>query len=134
MEKLSKDLRASMLDKHLSGKGIPVYGRSTKIKNDMKATAATVAGWLSGSLPSDMMTALNFCNAYGLCPWQWVYGVRYTDVENSFDAKRIMKYMRSLENSHNLTETQFEEVFDVFRRDFDEGILFMNNLKSFLQK
>ena len=65
MEKISKEARALILDKHLTEIGVPVYGRSTRIRNDMNATAATVAGWLSGSLPSDFVTGLKFSDKYG---------------------------------------------------------------------
>ena len=93
MEKLEKDERALVLDRHLTEIGIPVYGRSTRITNDMRATAATVAGWLLGLLPSDFPTWLKFCDTYGICSWEWVTGIKHTALTDNFDAKNIAKYI-----------------------------------------
>jgi len=102
VEKIEKDERALVLDRHLTEIGIPVYGRSTRIRKDMKATAANVAGWLSGSLPSDFPTGLKFCDTYGICPWEWVMGIRHTALTDNFGAKNIAKYKRQYEKKIKL--------------------------------
>lgn len=93
MEKLEKDERALVSDRHLTEIGISVYGRSTRIRNDMKATAATDAGWLLGSLPSDFPSGLKFCDTYGICSWEWVTGIKPTALTDNFDAINIAKYI-----------------------------------------
>tara|TARA_B100000989_G_scaffold278569_1_gene240470 strand:+ start:65 stop:478 length:414 start_codon:yes stop_codon:yes gene_type:complete len=134
VEKLEKDARALILDRHLTEIGIPVYGRSTRIRNDMKATAATVAGWLSGSLPSDFPTGLRFCDTYGICPWEWVMGIKHTALTDNFDAKNIAKYIRGFEknNQLELSDKQFNEVFDLFHQNVQEGRKFLQRMLSFL--
>ena len=136
MEKLEKAERALVLDRHLTNIGIPVYGRSTRIRNDMNATAATVAGWLSGSLPSDFPTGLKFCDTYGICPWEWVMGVKHTALTDNFDAKNIAKYIRDYEkkNQIDLSVKQFDEVFDLFHQNVQEGKQFLQRMQAFLKE
>tara|TARA_Y200000002_G_C22501819_1_gene587518 strand:- start:57 stop:467 length:411 start_codon:yes stop_codon:yes gene_type:complete len=135
MEKIEKEARALILDKHLTEIGLPVYGRSTRIRNDMKATAATVAGWLAGSLPSDFPTGLKFCDTYGLCPWLWTTGISYTGVKDSYDIKSVAIYIRKFEREHNvfLTSEQFDEVYDALIQNWAEGKIFAQRLIPFLK-
>ena len=134
MKKLEKAERALVLDRHLTNIGIPVYGRSTRIRNDMNATAATVAGWLSGSLPSDFPTGLKFCDTYGICPWEWVMCIKHTALTDNFDAKNIAKYIRDYEkkNQIDLSVKQFDEVFDLFHQNVQEGKEFLQRMQAFL--
>ena len=135
MEKISKEARALILDKHLTEIGIPVYGRSTRIRNDMKATAATVAGWLSGSLPSDFVTGLKFSEIYGLCPWFWAKGISKTRLRERFDYKLIATYIRKFEKENDifLTNDQFDEVYDALMQNWAEGKIFAQRLIPFLK-
>ena len=135
MEKISKEARALILDKHLTDIGIPVYGRSTRIRNDMKATAATVAGWLSGSLPSDFVTGLKFSEIYGVCPWFWAKGISKTRLRERFDYKLIATYIRKFEREHDvfLTDDQFDEVYDALVQNWSAGKIFAQRLIPFLK-
>ena len=135
MEKISKEARALILDKHLNEIGIPVYGRSTRIRNDMKATAATVAGWLSGSLPSDFVTGLKFSEIYGVCPWFWAKGISKTRLRERFDYKLIATYIRKFEREHDvfLTNDQFDEVYDALLDNWVDGKIFAQRLIPFLK-
>ena len=135
MEKISKEARALILDKHLNEIGIPVYGRSTRIRNDVKATAATVAGWLSGSLPSDFVTGLKFSEIYGLCPWFWAKGISKTRLRERFDYKLIATYIRKFEREHDvfLTDDQFDEVYDALVQNWSAGKIFAQRLIPFLK-
>ena len=135
MEKISKEARALILDKHLNEIGIPVYGRSTRIRNDMKATAATVAGWLSGSLPSDFVTGLKFSEIYGLCPWFWAKGISKTRLRERFDYKLIATYIRKFEKENDifLTNDQFDEVYDALIQNWSDGKIFAQRLIPFLK-
>ena len=130
MEKISKEARALILDKHLTEIGIPVYGRSTRIRNDMKATAATVAGWLSGSLPSDFVTGLKFSEIYGVCPWFWAKGISKTRLRERFDYKLIATYIRKFEKENDifLTNDQFEEVYDALIQNWSDGKIYAQRL------
>ena len=135
MEKISKEARALILDKHLTEIGIPVYGRSTRIRNDMKATAATVAGWLSGSLPSDFVTGLKFSEIYGVCPWFWAKGISKTRLRERFDYKLIATYIRKFEKENDifLTNDQFDEVYDALIENWSAGKIFAQRLIPFLK-
>ena len=135
MEKISKEARALILDKHLTEIGVPVYGRSTRIRNDMNATAATVAGWLSGSLPSDFVTGLKFSDKYGMCPWFWAKGLAKTELGERFDYKLIAVYIRKFEKENDvfLTNDQFDEVYDALIQDWTEGKIFAQRLIPFLK-
>ena len=135
MEKISKEARALILDKHLNEIGIPVYGRSTRIRNDMKATAATVAGWLSGSLPSDFVTGLKFSEIYGLCPWFWAKGISKTRLRQHLDYKLIATYIRKFEKENDifLTNDQFDEVYDALIQNWSDGKIFAQRLIPFLK-
>ena len=135
MEKISKEARALILDKHLNEIGIPVYGRSTRIRNDMKATAATVAGWLSGSLPSDFVTGLKFSEIYGVCPWFWAKGISKTSLRERYDYKLVATYIRKFEKENDvfLTNDQFDEVYDALIKDWSEGKVFAQRLIPFLK-
>ena len=135
MEKISKEARALILDKHLTDIGIPVYGRSTRIRNDMKATAATVAGWLSGSLPSDFVTGLKFSEIYGLCPWFWAKGISKTRLRQHLDYKLIATYIRKFEKENDifLTNDQFDEVYDALIQNWSDGKIFAQRLIPFLK-
>ena len=135
MEKISKEARALILDKHLTDIGIPVYGRSTRIRNDMKATAATVAGWLSGSLPSDFVTGLKFSEIYGLCPWFWAKGISKTRLRERFDYKLVATYIRKFEKENDifLTNDQFDEVYDALIQNWSDGKIFAQRLIPFLK-
>ena len=135
MEKISKEARALILDKHLNEIGIPVYGRSTRIRNDMQATAATVAGWLSGSLPSDFVTGLKFSEIYGVCPWFWAKGISKTRLRERFDYKLIATYIRKFEKENDifLTNDQFDEVYDALIENWSEGKIFAQRLIPFLK-
>ena len=135
MEKISKEARALILDKHLNEIGIPVYGRSTRIRSDMKATAATVAGWLSGSLPSDFVTGLKFSEIYGVCPWFWAKGISKTRLRERFDYKLIATYIRKFEREHDvfLTDDQFDEVYDALVQNWSAGKIFAQRLIPFLK-
>ena len=135
MEKISKEARALILDKHLNEIGIPVYGRSTRIRNDMKATAATVAGWLSGSLPSDFVTGLKFSDIYGLCPWFWAKGISKTRLRQHLDYKLIATYIRKFEKENDifLTNDQFDEVYDALIQNWSDGKIFAQRLIPFLK-
>ena len=136
MEKISKEARALILDKHLTEIGIPVYGRSTRIRNDMKATAATVAGWLSGSLPSDFVTGLKFSEIYGVCPWFWAQGISKTRLRERFDYKLVATYIRKFEKENDvfLTNDQFDEVYDALIANWSEGKIFARRLIPFLKQ
>ena len=135
MEKISKEARALILDKHLNEIGIPVYGRSTRIRNDMKATAATVAGWLSGSLPSDFVTGLKFSDIYGMCPWFWAKGISKTRLRERFDYKLVATYIRKFEKENDifLTNDQFDEVYDALIQNWSDGKIFAQRLIPFLK-
>jgi hypothetical protein len=135
MEKISKEARALILDKHLTDIGIPVYGRSTRIRNDIKATAATVAGWLSGSLPSDFVTGLKFSEIYGLCPWFWAKGISKTRLRQHLDYKLIATYIRKFEKENDifLTNDQFDEVYDALIQNWSDGKIFAQRLIPFLK-
>ena len=135
MEKISKEARALILDKHLTEIGIPVYGRSTRIRNDMKATAATVAGWLSGSLPSDFVTGLKFSEIYGLCPWFWAKGISKTRLRERFDYKLIATYIRKFEKENDIffTNDQFDEVYEALLKNWSDGKIFAQRLIPFLK-
>ena len=135
MEKISKEARALILDKHLTEVGIPVYGRSTRIRNDMKATAATVAGWLSGSLPSDFVTGLKFSDIYGICPWFWAKGIPNTNLRERFDYKLVATYIRKFEKDNDIffTNDQFDEVYDALIKNWSEGKIFAQRLIPFLK-
>ena len=135
MEKISKEARALILDKHLNEIGIPVYGRSTRIRSDMKATAATVAGWLSGSLPSDFVTGLKFSDIYGLCPWFWAKGISKTRLRQHLDYKLIATYIRKFEKENDifLTNDQFDEVYDALIQNWSDGKIFAQRLIPFLK-
>ena len=135
MEKISKEARALILDKHLTEIGIPVYGRSTRIRNDMKATAATVAGWLSGSLPSDFVTGLKFSDIYGVCPWFWAKGIAKTRLRERFDYKLVATFIRKFEKENDifLTNDQFDELFDALIENWGEGKIFAQRLIPFLK-
>ena len=135
MEKISKEARALILDKHLNEIGIPVYGRSTRIRNDMKATAATVAGWLSGSLPSDFVTGLKFSEIYGVCPWFWAKGISKTRLRERFDYKLVATYIRKFEKENDifLTNDQFDEVYDALIQNWSDGKIFAQRLIPFLK-
>ena len=135
MEKISKEARALILDKHLNEIGIPVYGRSTRIRNDMKATAATVAGWLSGSLPSDFVTGLKFSDIYGICPWFWAKGISKTRLRERLDYKLVAIYIRKFEKEHDvfLTDDQFDEVYEALIKNWGEGKVFAQRLIPFLK-
>ena len=135
MEKISKEARALILDKHLNEIGIPVYGRSTRIRSDMKSTAATVAGWLSGSLPSDFVTGLKFSEIYGICPWYWAKGAAKTRLRERFDYKLIAIYIRKFEKENDvfLTNEQFDEVYDALIKNWGEGKVFARRLIPFLK-
>ena len=135
MEKISKEARALILDKHLNEIGIPVYGRSTRIRNDMKATAATVAGWLSGSLPSDFVTGLKFSDIYGMCPWFWAKGISKTRLRQHLDYKLIATYIRKFEKENDifLTNDQFDEVYDALIQNWSDGKIFAQRLIPFLK-
>ena len=135
MEKISKEARALILDKHLTEIGIPVYGRSTRIRSDMKATAATVAGWLSGSLPSDFVTGLKFSDNYGICPWFWAKGISKTRLRERFDYKLIATYIRKFEKENDifLTNDQFDEVYDALIQNWSDGKIFAQRLIPFLK-
>ncbi|MBJ34083.1 MAG: hypothetical protein CMC89_05085 [Flavobacteriaceae bacterium] len=136
MDKIEKKDRANLLDKHLTGIGLPTYGRSTIIRKDMKASPATVQGWLAGTLPSDLMTTLNFCDKYGICPWYWATGVIQYELKDRHSYKSISKYIRNFEQENNacLNDDQYDEIFDLMYRNFDDGKLFITRLKSFLKK
>ena len=135
MEKISKEARALILDKHLTDIGIPVYGRSTRIRNDIKATAATVAGWLSGSLPSDFVTGLKFSEIYGVCPWFWAKGISKTRLRERFDYKLVATYIRKFEKENDifLTNDQFDEVYDALIQNWSDGKIFAQRLIPFLK-
>ena len=135
MEKISKEARALILDKHLTEIGIPVYGRSTRIRNDMSATAATVAGWLSGSLPSDFVTGLKFSEIYGVCPWFWAKGISKTRLRERFDYKLVATFIRKFEKENDifLTNDQFDEVYDALIKNWSEGKIFAQRLIPFLK-
>ena len=136
MEKISKEARALILDKHLNEIGIPVYGRSTRIRNDMKATAATVAGWLSGSLPSDFVTGLKFSDIYGMCPWFWAKGISKTRLKERFDYKLVAIFIRKFEKEHAIffTDEQYDEVYDALAENWGEGKIFAQRLIPFLKR
>ena len=135
MEKISKEARALILDKHLNEIGIPVYGRSTRIRSDMKSTAATVAGWLSGSLPSDFVSGLKFSEIYGMCPWYWAKGISKTRLRERFDYKLIAVYIRKFEKENDvfLTNDQFDEVYEALTKNWGEGKIFARRLIPFLK-
>ena len=136
MEKLSKEERAKILDKVLTNNGVPQYGRATKIRKDMNASPATVQGWLQGSLPQDMPTALKFCKVYSMCPYLWVYGVPNPEIEKVGKQSFIGLYIRKWEKEHNfeLSDTQYKEVYSMLSVDWDAAKDFLHAMVSFLKK
>ena len=101
----------------------------------MKATAATVAGWLSGSLPSDFVTGLKFSEIYGVCPWFWAKGISKTRLRERFDYKLVATYIRKFEKENDifLTNDQFDEVYDALIQNWSDGKIFAQRLIPFLK-
>ena len=135
MDKLSKEERAKILDNVLTMQGIPQYGRATRIRKDMNASPATVQGWLQGSLPQDMPTAMRFCTIFNICPYLWVYGVANPEIEKVGKQSYIGLHIRKWEKEHNfeLSDAQYREVYSMLSVDWDAANDFLRSMVSFLK-
>ena len=104
---MEKKDRADWLNRQLSSKGIPEYGRAATIAKRIDCSNAVCQGWLQGSLPKDLKLALSFSREFDINLNEWVTGQRMSeaDLQNMQDA--VLAARRFEKEMGELTDDQF---------------------------
>ena len=112
------------------------HGRASGIASRIGVSHAVATGWLNGSLPRDMQTAIKFCDEYGVDLREWATGER-KDVQGSKQSRaknlRVVMLAREFERSLGfaLEDRQFELVMSLVEEELLSGEV---NIASKVQK
>lgn len=112
------------------------HGRASDIASKIGVSHAVATGWLNGSLPRDMQTAIKFCDEYGINLREWATGER-KDVQGSKQMRdkhlKLVMLAREFERSlgFSLDDKQFELVMSLVEEELLSGEV---NIASRVQK
>ena len=74
MKKMDKEERKAWVSRLLSSKGLPEYGRASRVTKDVECSHAMASSWLIGQMPKDMELAARFARTYETTVEEWVTG------------------------------------------------------------
>lgn len=103
---VTKQQRADWLNATLDARGLSDYGRAAHICKRLGCSNAVAAGWLRGSLPSDLKLAMDFCREFSISLHNWVYVDDSTNFDSSnggIPADRLLytvQMVRKYERDH----------------------------------
>tara|TARA_Y100000114_G_C11736448_1_gene316452 strand:- start:162 stop:572 length:411 start_codon:yes stop_codon:yes gene_type:complete len=120
---LLKEDRAKWLSKTLDARGIPEYGRASRISKDIGCANAVATGWIRGTLPRDVVLGFKFCDFYNIDFREWTFGIPSVVVsEQWFEA---IATAREFEEAYrnDLTTDQFIGVVKLALKAESPGFL-----------
>ena len=102
-----KEDRAKWLSKTLDARGIPEYGRASRISKDIGCANAVATGWIRGTLPRDVVLGFKFCDFYNIDFREWTFGIPSVVVSEEW--LRAIAMAREFEEAYDrsLTTDQF---------------------------
>ena len=108
-----KEDRAKWLNKTLDARGIPEYGRASRISKDLDCANAVATGWIRGSLPRDVALGFKFCDRYNIDFREWTFGMQQPVVSEGW--LEAIAVAREFEEScrKKLTTDQFIRVIEL---------------------
>lgn len=98
-----KEDRAKWLSKTLDARGIPEYGRASRISKDIGCANAVATGWIRGTLPRDVVLGFKFCDFYNIDFREWTFGIPSVVVSEEW--LRAIAMAREFEEAYDRTLT-----------------------------
>ena len=119
MKKMTKQERQEWVNNLLSSRGVPEYGRASKVAKEVPCSHAKATSWLIGQLPKDTELAARFCRTFNTTVEEWVTGEPQTSVsaDHSLYETAVTQTLAFQEKNGRLNDDTFIIVFNMMVKD-----------------